>query len=105
MQDTPKNEEHNVEEKERIDHPLTISTSNSKPITNVFNSGNDSYDALFLENYSEEDSCLAFESIDIDELNMRPTELPFECSLPDYIDKVEASRLLIENLVNGRTHF
>ena len=105
LQDTPKNEEHNEEEKERIDHPLTTSTSNSKPVTNVFNSRNDSYDALFLENYSEEDSCLAFESIDIDELNMRPIELPLECFLPDYIDKVEASRLLIENLVNGRTHF
>ena len=101
MQDTPKNEEHNEEEKEQIDHPLTTSTSNSKPVTNVFNSGNDSYDALFLENYSKEDSCLAFERIYIDELNMRPTELPLECSLPDYIDKAEVSRLLIAKLVNG----
>ena len=64
-------EEHNEEEKERIDHPLTISTSNNEHIIDVSNFGNDSINAHVVENYSEEDSCLAFESIDIDELNMR----------------------------------
>ena len=67
-------EEHNEEEKERIDHPLTISTSNNEHIIDVSNFGNDSINAHVVENYYSEDSFLAFESIDIDELNMRPVE-------------------------------
>ena len=70
-------------------------------ITDVSIYCNDSIDAHVLENYSEEDSCLAFESIDIDELNRRPIELPLECSLPDYIDKTKVSKLLVENLITG----
>ena len=104
LQDSAKNEEeeeHDEEEKERTDHPLTTYTPNNKPISNVSIYCNDSIDAHVLENYSEEDSCLAFESIDIDKLNRRPIELQLECSWPDYIDRTEVSNLLVENLITG----
>lgn len=55
LQDLSKNEEkenHNEEDEEWIDHTLTPSTSNSKPITDISDFSNGSYDSRFLENYS-----------------------------------------------------